>query len=178
MTIVGLGTIGLEIAKRASAFDMTIAGVRRHPERDVPSFVDEVFGTDRLDDALTGCDVLVLAAPGVAATQAMIRAREIALLNRGAVLVNVARAAIVDQRALMQGLQSGQLGGAVLDVFEKEPLDPASPLWSMRNVVITPHSSGFRSTHWRDVTALYVDNMHRYLTGEPLRHLVDAAAGY
>ena len=178
MTIIGLGTIAIEIAKRARAFGMPITGVRRHPDREKPAEVDRVFGADQLDDALTGCDILVLAAPGVAATQAMIGARELALLNPGAVLVNVARAAIVDQQALMQGLESGRLGGAVLDVFEKEPLDPASPLWSMRNVVITPHSSGFRSTHWLDVIALFVDNMTRYRTGQPLRHLVDAAAGY
>src|SRR4051812_31644258 len=142
MTIVGLGSIGIEIAKRAHAFGMTITGVRRHPERDKPDCVDRVFGDRQLDDALAGCDILVLAAPGVAATQAMIGPRQLALLSRGAILVNVARAAIVDQQALMQGLESGRLGGAMLDVFEREPLDPRSPLWSMRNVVITPHSSG------------------------------------
>jgi D-2-hydroxyacid dehydrogenase (NADP+) len=178
MTIVGLGTIGVEIAKRAHAFGMRVTGVRRHPDRDKPAWVDRVVGADRLHDALAGCDVLVLAAPGVAATHAMIGARELALLNPGAVLVNVARAAIVDQQALMQGLESGRLGGAVLDVFETEPLDPASPLWSMRNVVITPHSSGFRSTHWHDVIALFVDNMTRYRAAQPLRHVVDPAAGY
>jgi phosphoglycerate dehydrogenase-like enzyme len=178
MTIVGLGTIGIEIAKRAHAFGMTITGVRRHPDRGKPDCIDRVFGASQLDQALAGCDILVLAAPGVAATQAMIGARELALLNPAAVLVNVARAAIVDQQSLMQGLESGRLGGAVLDVFEKEPLDPASPLWSMPNVVITPHSSGFRSTHWLDVIALFVDNMTRYQTGQALRHVVDAAAGY
>ncbi|HEY4305112.1 MAG TPA: D-2-hydroxyacid dehydrogenase [Gemmatimonadaceae bacterium] len=178
MTIVGLGTIGIEIARRARAFGMSITGVRRHADREKPPEVDRVFGADELDDALTGCDILVLAAPGVAATRAMIGERELGLLNPGAVLVNIARAAIVDQKALMGGLESGRLGGAVLDVFEKEPLDPGSPLWSMRNVVITPHSSGFRASHWGDVIALYVDNMTRYQNGEPLRYLVDASAGY
>jgi D-2-hydroxyacid dehydrogenase (NADP+) len=178
MTIVGLGSIGMEIAKRAQAFGMSITGVRRHPDRDKPASVDRVVGVDRLDDALAGCDVLVLAAPGVAATRAMIGARELALLNPGAIVVNVARAAIVDQKALMQGLEGGHVGGAVLDVFDTEPLDPESPLWSMRNVVVTPHSSGFRSTHWRDVIELFVDNMTRWQAGRPLRHLVDPAAGY
>jgi phosphoglycerate dehydrogenase-like enzyme len=140
--------------------------------------VDRVLGADRLDEALDGCDVLVLAAPGVAATQGMIGARELAMLNPGAVLVNVARAAIVDQQALIANLKSGRLGGAVLDVFEREPLDASSPFWSMRNVVVTPHSSGFRSTHWRDVIALFADNLERYRSNQPLRQLVDAAAGY
>jgi phosphoglycerate dehydrogenase-like enzyme len=178
MAIVGLGTIGLEIAKRASAFGMSVTGVRRRADQPVPPHVDRVVGTERMEEALTGADVLVLAAPGVAATQGIIGADEIALLNPGAVLVNVARAAIVDQRALIDGLTSGQLGGAVLDVFEKEPLDAHNPLWTMRNVVITPHSSGFRSTHWRDVIALFVDNLNRFRSGRPLRHVVDAAAGY
>jgi phosphoglycerate dehydrogenase-like enzyme len=120
----------------------------------------------------------VLAAPGVEATKAMIGARELALLEPGAVLVNVARAALVDQNARMQGLESGRLGGAVLDVFYEEPLKPDDPIWSMRNVVITPHSSGFRSTHWGDVLDLFADNMTRFRKGEPLRHLVDPAAGY
>ena len=178
MTIVGLGTIGIEIAKRAHAFGVTVTGVRRNPDQPKAPFVDRVFGADQLDDALQDCDVLVLAAPGVAATQGMIGPRELAMLNRGAVLVNVARAAIVDQPALIANLESGHLGGAVLDVFEREPLDETSPFWSMRNVVVTPHSSGFRSTHWNDVVSLYVDNLERYRSGQSLRQLVDAAAGY
>jgi phosphoglycerate dehydrogenase-like enzyme len=178
MTVVGLGTIGLEIARRANAFGMTVTGVRRDASKPVPACVDRVFGSHELDDALADCDILVLAAPGVAATMGMIGTAQLALLNQGAVVVNVARAALVDQQALLDGLHRGRLGGAVLDVFEKEPLDASSPFWSMPNVVITPHSSGFRSTHWRDVIALYVENLTRYRAGQPLLHLVDAAAGY
>lgn len=178
MTIVGLGSIGVEIAKRARAFGMKITGVRRRPDQPKPRHVDRVFGSDELPAALDGCDILVLAAPGVASTQGMIGPTELAMLNPGAVLVNVARAAIVDQQALIKELECGRLGGAVLDVFEKEPLDPGSSLWTMRNVVITPHSSGFRSTHWIDVIALFVDNLRRFQSGKPLRHVVDAAAGY
>ena len=178
MTIVGLGSIGIEIAKRANAFGMTVTGVRRNPDKEMPPCVERVFGSDRLDEALDDCDILVLAAPGVAATTGMIGPAQLARLNPGAVIVNVARAALVDQKALIEGLTSGRLGGAVLDVFEKEPLDASSPLWSMPNVVLTPHSSGFRSTHWRDTIALYVDNLTRYRSGQPLRHLVDPVAGY
>jgi phosphoglycerate dehydrogenase-like enzyme len=178
MTIVGLGTIGVEIAKRAHAFGMHVTGVRRQVTAEHPDFVDRVVGPELLDDALTNCDVLVLAAPGVASTHQLIGASQIARLNRGAVLVNVARAAIVNDAAMRDALGTGQLGGAVLDVFEREPLDPTDALWTMPNVVVTPHSAGFRATHWDDVAALYRDNLRRYLNDQPLRNVVDLTAGY
>jgi D-2-hydroxyacid dehydrogenase (NADP+) len=178
MTIVGLGTIGLEIARRAHAFGMRVTGVRRRVDAPCPEFVDRVVGPDRLADALRGCDVLVLSAPGIAATQRMIGAEQLALLNPGAVLVNVARGQVVDDAALQHALESGQLRGAVLDVFDREPLESSSPYWAMPNVVITPHSSGFRESHWDDVVALFSDNLRRFRSGEPLRNVVDAAAGY
>jgi len=178
MTIVGLGTIGTEIAKRAHAFGMHVTGVRRRPDQPHPPFVDRVLGPDRLEEALRGCDVLVLSAPGVASTTRMIGAAELAMLNPGAVIVNVARGQIVDEEALCRALETGQLGGAVLDVFDQEPLDVSSPLWSLPNVVITPHSSGFRADHWDDVIDLFSDNLRRFGRGEPLRNLVDLVAGY
>jgi phosphoglycerate dehydrogenase-like enzyme len=178
MTIVGLGTIGLEIAKRAHAFGVHVTGVRRHPDRERPSYVNEVVGPDALDDALRDRDIVVLSAPGVSATQRMIGAQQLALLNRGALLVNVARAGIVDPEAMRAALEAGQLGGAVLDVFEHEPLAADDPLWSTPNVIITPHSAGFRATHWDAVSALFSDNLRRFRRGEPLHHTVDLAAGY
>ncbi len=178
LTIVGLGTIGLAIAQRARAFGMHVTGVRRRTNLPAPACVDQLFGPDALDEALSGRDVVVIAAPGVASTQRMIGAPQLALLNRGALLVNVARAGIVDQLAMRAALESGQLGGAILDVFEQEPLDPRDPLWATPNVIITPHSAGFRSTHWDDVATLFGDNLERYLQGQPLENLVDLAAGY
>lgn len=178
MTIVGLGTIGIEVAKRAHAFGISVTGVRRNTSSEKPSFVDRVVGTDALDDALTGCDLLVLSAPGVNATQRMIGERQLALLNRGAVLVNVARAGIVDAPAMRAALESGQLAGAVLDVFEREPLDTNDDLWNAKNVIITPHSAGFRRSHWDEVAALFAENLSRYLRGDSLENRVDLAAGY
>jgi phosphoglycerate dehydrogenase-like enzyme len=178
MTIVGLGTIGIEIARRAHACGMTVTVVRRRPTEPRPQTVARVLGPDQLSDALGGCDVLVLCAPGVAATQGMIGPEQLAMLNPGAVLINVARAQIVDGGALEHALATGRLGGAVLDVFEKEPLPESSPLWSMRNVVITPHSSGFRATHWDDVVDMYSENLRRYERGEELQNVIDPRAGY
>ncbi len=178
MTIVGLGTIGIEVARRAHAFGMKITGVRRRADQPRPRFIDRVVGTDQLDDALTGCDILVLSAPGVAATAGMIGAEQIALLAPHAVLVNVARGPVVHEQALLRALENGQLGGAVLDVFDREPLPADHSLWSMPNVVVTPHSSGFRASHWDEVVALFVDNLRRYRRGRPLRNVVDPTAGY
>ncbi len=178
MTIVGLGTIGTEIARRANAFGIHVTGVRRHPDAEKPTFVDAVVGPDRLNDALLGCDIVVLSAPGVASTHRMIGVEQLALLNHGALLINVARAGIVDGAAMRAALDTGRLGGAVLDVFEREPLEETSPLWDAPNVVITPHSSGFRESHWDDVSALFADNLRRYRSGDVLRNPVDLGAGY
>jgi len=127
---------------------------------------------------LGGCDVLVIAAPFIPETDRLIGARQLALLNRGAILVNVARGRIVDEREMIAALEEKRLGGAVLDVFDREPLDSASPLWSLPNVVITPHCSGVRPDHWDAVIELFGDNLLRFRHGEPLLNLVDCDAGY
>lgn len=178
MTIVGLGTIGTEIARRAHAFGMHVTGVRRTLDQPMVPFVDRVVGPAQLDDVLQDCDVLVLSAPGVSSTHRMIGAEQFSLLNRGALLVNVARAGIVDDAAMRAALGSGQLGGAMLDVFDREPLDAMDALWTTPNVVITPHCSGFRQSHWDDVAALFSDNLRRHQRGESLQNVVDLAAGY
>jgi D-2-hydroxyacid dehydrogenase (NADP+) len=178
MTIVGLGTIGMEIASRAHAFGMRVTGVRRRLEEPRPAFVDRVVGPDHLDDVLKGCDILVLSAPAVASTTRMIGADQLALLNPGAIVVNVARGQIIDEDAMCRALETKRLGGAVLDVFNREPLEVSSPLWTLPNVVITPHSSGFRASHWDAVIELFNDNVRRFQRGEPLRNVVDSVAGY
>jgi phosphoglycerate dehydrogenase-like enzyme len=178
MTIVGLGTIGTEVAKRAHAFGMKVAGVRRRMSEPKPHFVDRVLAPERLNEALEGCDVLVLSAPGVEATERIIGRAQLAMLAPGAVLVNVGRGRLVDEDAMIEAVRSHALGGAVLDVFEREPLPADSPLWDLPNVVITPHSSGMRATHWDDVIALFADNLERFRRGEPLRNMVDPGAGY
>lgn len=178
MTIVGLGSIGLAVAERAHAFGMTITGVRRRLDQPAPSYIGRVLGADRLDDALDGADVVVLAAPYVPATRDLLGAAQLARLNPGAILVNVGRAQLVDTPAMLAALASGQLGGAVLDVFDKEPLEEGSPLWRMPNVIITPHSAGFRADHWAIVVDLFLENVRRFRAGETLLNPVDLAAGY
>ena len=178
MTIVGLGTIGREVAQRAHAFGMHVTGIRRKIGEPPPAFVDRVLGPDQLDNGLNDCDVLVIAAPFIAGTDRLIHAGRLARLNRGAVVVNVARGKIIDEAALIAALQSGHLGGAVLDVFEHEPLDAGSPLWSLPNVIISPHVSGVRPNHWDEAIDLFSDNLRRFECGEPLLNVVDMSAGY
>jgi phosphoglycerate dehydrogenase-like enzyme len=178
MTIIGLGTIGRAVAIRAKAFGMHVTGIRRRLDQPAPPFVDRVAGPDHLDEALRGCDALVIAAPFVAGTDRLIGGPQIGLLNRGAVIINVARGRIIDEGAMVEALRSGQLGGAVLDVFEREPLDPASALWELPNVVISPHSAGVRPDHWSEVIDLFIENLRRFQRGESLLNLVDCEAGY
>jgi phosphoglycerate dehydrogenase-like enzyme len=178
MTILGLGTIGREVAHRAHAFGMRVTAIRRKADEPRPAFVDSILPPEELDNALHGCDVLVVAAPSIAETDRLIDARRLALLNHDAIVINVARGKIIDEIALIDALQSGHLGGAVLDVFEHEPLNPQSALWTLPNVIISPHVSGVRPDHWADVIDLFSENLQRFERGEPLLNVVDVRAGY
>ncbi len=178
MTILGFGTIGQEVSRRAHAFGMHITGIRRRLDQPVPPFVDRIVGPDRLDEALQGTDVLVLSAPFNPETDRLINASRLALLHRGAILINVARGKIVDDAALQEALRDGQLGGAVLDVFDREPLPQTSPLWTTPNVIISPHSSGLRPDHWTEVIDLFSENLRRFRQAEPLLNQVSPEEGY
>ena len=157
---------------------MRVTGIRRRTNEPKPAFMDRIAGPDELDDTLRSCDVLVVAAPFIAETDRMIGAGQLALLNRGAIVINVARGKIIDESALITSLQSGHVGGAVLDVFEREPLEAASPLWGLPNVIVSPHVSGVRPDHWDEVMDLFSENLKRFERGEPLLNLVDVRAGY
>lgn len=175
--IIGLGTIGQEVARLGVAFGMRVTGVRRRPELGGPDGV-AVWGPDRLDDVLASSDAVVLAAPLTPDTEMLIDARRLALLPRGAWLVNIARGPLLDEAALVAALDAGALGGAALDVFGVEPLPADSPLWRTRNLIVTPHTSGFRAGHWDDVIDVFIDNLGRWERGEALRWQVDPVRGY
>jgi phosphoglycerate dehydrogenase-like enzyme len=176
--IVGLGSIGGETARLMAGFGATVAGIRRKPGSAPLAGVDEVFAPACLHDQLPLADVVVLSAPQTAATVHLIGERELALLKRDAVLVNVSRGKLIDEPALVRALETGRLRGAALDVFEHEPLDPASPLWARRDVLITPHVSGFHADYWPQATELFADNLRRFAAGRPLVNVVDKEAGY
>ena len=178
MGIVGLGSIGLEIAKAASGFGMRVTAIRKHLDRPAPEFVDELLPPERLNELLASSDVIVLAAPLTPETHQLIGADALARVKRGAFLVNIGRGKLVDDAAVVDALRDGRLGGAALDVFTREPLDPASPYWDLPNVIVTPHSSGTMEDYWTPLVALFVENLRRFETGRPLLNVVDKNAGY
>ena len=171
--IVGLGPIGLEVARLGAAFGMRVTGVRRTPRGGEPC---ETWPLERLAELLPTLDHLVLALPLTAETRGLLDAALLARLPAHAVFVNIARGEIVDETALVDALAAGRLAGAALDVFAEEPLPADSPLWSLPNVIVTPHSAGTNPGNEARATEIFLDNLGRYVRGEPLRN--EADAGY
>ncbi len=164
--IVGVGHVGTRLARVLQALGVHTIGLRREPRP--AEFFDEVQGLDALDGLLPRCDWLVLACPLTEQTRRLVDARRLALLPRGAGLVNIARGEIVDEAALIEALDSGHLLGAYLDVFAQEPLPPESPLWGLPNVLVTPHSASASLGTRRRGAALFLRNLRAYLQGAPL----------
>jgi len=178
MGIVGLGSIGRALAGIASPFGFRITGIRRRAGEPPPPGVEAVWTPDRLGDLAAQSDVIVVAAPHTPDTKRLIGRRELEVVRRGALLVNVARGKLVDDDAVIEALRDGRLGGAALDVFTEEPLDPSSPYWDLPNVIVTPHVSGALRDYWTPLVALFADNLRRFERGEPLLNVVDKIAGY
>jgi phosphoglycerate dehydrogenase-like enzyme len=177
--IIGTGGIGSEVARRVAPFGAECVGVRRHPSRGAPVGFDRVVGAASLDDELATADVVVLAAPLTREKSDTLNAARIARLRPGAIVVNVARGALLDEDALGAAVAAGRLRGAVLDVFRDEPLAADSPLWQLRSVLVTPHVSPVSpGRFWPRQLELFLDNWRRYVEGAPLRNLVDKQAGY
>lgn len=177
--IVGAGGIGGEVAKRLSALGAVCVGVRRRPQLGTPDGFDRVVGPHALDAELPDADVVVLATPLTLESAGAITAERLTRLKKGAILVNVARGALVDEGALADALRRGDLRGAVLDVFRDEPLASESPLWQLRSALLTPHISPVSpGRFWPRALEVFCDNWGRYDRGEPLRNLVDKRAGY
>lgn len=174
--IIGAGGIGQAIAQRASAFGMRVWGSRRHPEP-LPHF-EKIVGANEWDDLLPAADFVVLAIPLTPATKGIINTKVLQSMKSSAYLINIARGALVDEAALITALTEGWIAGAGIDAFINEPLPADSPLWSVPNLFVTPHTSwSSPQTHSRTVD-LFLENLHRYRTGQPLRNVVDRHAGY
>jgi phosphoglycerate dehydrogenase-like enzyme len=145
---------------------------------DVEPRVARVFGPEGLHDLLRAADVVVLAAPLTAETDGLIDDEAIEAMRHDAWLINVARGRLVDDHALIRGLRDGRIGGAALDTFRDEPLPQSSPLWTLPNVIVTPHTSWSSARVLDRSVELFCDNLRRYRAGEPLRNVVDRVAGY
>jgi phosphoglycerate dehydrogenase-like enzyme len=188
--ILGYGGIGREVGRRLRALGSRVMGLKRRPPAGgggAPgsdgSHVDEdgvrlLFGEDGLEELLRSSQALVVTVPDTPATRGLLTRERIRTLPPGAVLVNVARGKVLDQEALVEALGDGHLRGAGLDVFRQEPLPETSPLWTLPNVLITPHVSGVTRGFWRRELDLILENLQRYLEGRALRNEVDLEAGY
>ena len=178
MLVVGLGSIGSRIASHASGLGMRVLGIRRRADQPLPPGVAEAGGPERLRDWLPRADVVVLAVPQTDETRALLGEAEFRLMRRTAVLVNVARGGLVDEKALERAILDGRIAGAGLDAFVREPLPPESPLWRLPNVLITPHSASFRGDYWEPVMDLFRENLERFRKGQSLLNVVDKVNRY
>jgi phosphoglycerate dehydrogenase-like enzyme len=177
MVLVGVGAIGERTAEIAVALGMRVLGVRRDPQLEMPS-IETMYGPDQLLDALPRADFVVLTVPLTQETKCMIRERELRAMKSTAYIVNIGRGATIDQDALIQALQEGWIAGAGLDVFTPEPLPEDSPLWEMKNVIITGHYAGMTPEYDNRVFDILLENLQRYRRGQTLINVVDKSLGY
>ncbi|OFV93448.1 MAG: hypothetical protein A3H28_16575 [Acidobacteria bacterium RIFCSPLOWO2_02_FULL_61_28] len=175
--LVGLGAIGREVASRAKALGMCIAAVKQDPSHGAES-ADRVYSPQQLPALLQEADYLVIAAPDTPETHHLIGEAELRRMKPTASLINVSRGTLVDTEALVRALQGGWIASAALDVTDPEPLPPEHPLWTLPNVIITPHLAGATDRLWPRQVELLQENLRRYLAGEPLLNLVDKKRGY
>jgi phosphoglycerate dehydrogenase-like enzyme len=176
--LIGVGSIGGRVAQMASALGMRVIAVRAHVEKGSPEGVEAVYSPEALDDVLKQSDYVVLAAPLIGATQGLINASRLAVMKPDACLINVGRGAQVDELALVEALRERRIAGAALDVFEREPLPTDSPLWSLENLLITPHTAGLTDRLWYRHYDLFSRNLRHYIAREPLEFVVDKEKGY
>ena len=188
--IVGYGSLGRSVASLASAFGARVIALRRRPDGAAPAGpeeedgfpfeprVDQVFGPDRLHELLAASDIVVLAAPLTPETEGMIDEAAVGAMKHDAWLINVARGRLVDDTALVRALRDNRIGGAALDTFRDEPLPPGSAYWELPNVILTPHTAWSSARVLDRSIDLFCDNLVRFSRGEPLRNVVDPAAGY
>jgi phosphoglycerate dehydrogenase-like enzyme len=175
--IVGLGSIGAAIARRCKGAGLRVIGTKRDTSRPVEN-VDQLFAADNLPELLRQSDYVVLAVPYTAETDRMIGRKQLSQMRRTAHLVNIARGSVMVESDLVEALREGTIAGALLDVFEKEPLPADSPLWAMPNVIVAPHISGWAADILQGAVEIFERNMVRFLAGKPLENVIDLNRGY
>ena len=176
LAVIGTGHIGRELARKAKAFDMTVIGLRRHVRPE--AFFDEIHAIGALREVLPRADYVVLATPLTDETYHLLGAEEFAAMKKNAVFINIARGDTVDEAALIGALREKRLGCALLDVFHTEPLPADSPLWTMNNVIVTPHNAGLSYNSERKTIRLLCDNILRFRRGQPLINQIAKGEAY
>ena len=175
--VVGVGSIGREIARLLGAAGLVVEGIGR-TARDGDANFAAIHASQALDERLAEADYVVAIAPLTAATRGLFGSDQFRAMKPTAHFISMGRGASVDEAALVQALAAGEIAGAALDVFESEPLPAASPFWAMENVVVSPHMSGDYDGHLEDVAALFVANFRRFQAGDPLANVVDMDVGF
>ncbi len=177
MGILGLGGIGRAIAARARAFEFEVVAADAE-SIDKPDTVSELFGLDGLMEFLARSHILVVCCPSTPETHKLLSHAQFNQMPDDSYVVNISRGKVIDETALVAALQSGKLAGAGLDVTYTEPCPPENPLWEQQNVILTSHSAGASQHIRRRAMQLFIDNLHRYVAGNPLVNLVDKEKGY
>ena len=176
--LLGYGEIGQAVAAKAGALGVRCLALRRRPGADGAAGVERVYGPDELAAFLGASDFVVNSLPLTAETRGLLEERALRAMRPDAVLINLGRGPTVVEADLVRALREGWIGGAVLDVFDAEPLPPESPFWELDNVLVTAHTSG-NSVHYLErAVAIFCDNLRRFGAGEPLRNVVDKRLGY
>jgi phosphoglycerate dehydrogenase-like enzyme len=176
--VVGLGAIGYELAQKVQSLGMRVIGIKRSVPNRPPKGVEWVGGLDRILDLAKESDHMAVTLPNTPATRHAINREVLAVMKPTAYLYNIGRGITLEQEALIEALQNGQIAGAGLDVTTPEPLPADHPLWSLENVILTPHVSGLSPRTRERQIAHFADNLRRYVAGEPLKSVVDREAGY
>ncbi|WP_219412695.1 D-2-hydroxyacid dehydrogenase [Pseudonocardia nigra] len=174
--VVGLGGIGAEVARLLAAMGTRVIGTSRRGAG--VDGVAEVVHPDELVDVVGRVDGIVVTLPGTAATEKLVGAEVLAAVRPGATLVNVGRGTVIDEDALAEALRDGRIGFAALDVFAEEPLDPASPLWDLPNLLVSPHNAALTPAEERRIAELFAENATRLLNGKELRNPVNTVEFY
>jgi phosphoglycerate dehydrogenase-like enzyme len=175
--IFGLGNSGSDLALKAQAFHMRVLGLRRNPDRSVPG-VDKMYTHDQFHEFLAESDFVVVTAPATAETTGIFDEAAFKAMKPTAYWICISRGGIADDAALLKALQEGWIAGAGLDAHGVEPLPSDSPFWDLPNVIITPHNGATTFGTAQRSVEIFVDNLKRYVAGEPLRNIVDKQAGY
>lgn len=176
LAVIGVGNIGQRIAERASHIGLRVYGLERTPEPR-PGF-EFVGGMDQLATILGQADYVALALPLTDVTRGLFGRRELGWMKKSAFLINVSRGLVVREQELIEALRRGDIAGAALDVFEAEPLPESSELWTLDNVILTPHLSSWSTDYRLRSASIFGQNLERYLAGEPLLHVIDRTKGY
>ena len=176
VAIIGYGSIGKAIAQRIKGFNTKILAVKKHISDD--PFTDQVYTADQIKDVLPKADITIAALPSTPETNEFFGKKEFSLMKKTSFFINIARASVVNENALVEALSEHRIAGAALDVFEKEPLPENHPFWSMENVIISPHSASFTPDSWNHVLELLKNNFIAFSKGEKLTNEINKTKGY